>query len=367
MVQNRVRKLVSLTVTENCNLACIYCYEGYKSPKVMTFATAIHITEQYLNSTSTAYDECEIDLFGGEPLLNFPLIKELCEYVWSRRWNKPYIFFASTNGTLVHGEIQEWFLKNRERFYLGLSLDGTPKMQDCNRSNSYSRIDVPFFQATWPDSLVKMTISQHTLPNLAEGVIYLHSLGFQVHSNPAYGIDWTDPNNTVILSRELKKLVDYYLEHPEVKPCTLLDMKIEYQGYVEKKWCGVGIEMAVFDADGRQYPCHGFLPVSIGQEKADASLSIDFSQIENLVDPNCKDCILYNICPTCYGSNYSSTGNIASRNLEQCNFSKVRAMACSYFEAKKILADTTHSSIDEKYLNLVDSIVKIQNQITLPG
>lgn len=332
----------------------------------MSFETAIPIIEQYLNSSSTNYDECEIDLFGGEPLLNFPLIKKICEYVWSKPWKKPYIFFASTNGTLVHGEIKEWFSKNKDRFYLGLSLDGTPDMQNCNRSNSYARIDVAFFKETWPNSLVKMTLSQQTLPQLAEGVIYLHSLGFEVHSNPAYGIDWTNPENTAILTRELKKLIDYYLEHPEIKPCTLLDMKIEYQGFAEKKWCGVGIEMAVFGVDGKKYPCHGYLPLSIGQEKADASLQIDFSLTDNLIDPKCKGCILYNVCPTCYGSNYSMTGNSAIRNQDQCNFSKVRALACSYFEAKKLLAAAKKTDDGVKSHSLVESIIKIQKQITLP-
>jgi radical SAM protein with 4Fe4S-binding SPASM domain len=332
----------------------------------MSFDTAINIIEQYLNNSSGSYDECEIDLFGGEPFLNFPLVKKICEYVWSRKWKKPYLFFATTNGTLVHGEIQEWLSKNRKRFFAGLSLDGTQKMHDCNRSKSFSKIDVPFFKEIWPDSGIKMTISQETLPDLAEGVIYLHSLGFEVHNNPAYGIDWTDSNNMQILSRELKKLIDYYLEHSDVKPCSLMDMKIEYQGYEEKKWCGAGTDMAVFDVDGKKYPCHGFLPLSIGQDKADTSLALDFSLVENLIDPKCKGCLLYNICPTCYGSNYNQTGNIAIRNQQHCNLTKVRALACSYFEAKKILAGTRFPTTNKEDHFIIESIIKIQDQIAIP-
>jgi len=362
---NQARKTVSLTITQDCNLACTYCYEGYKSKKKMSIDTGIKIIERFLNSSNNDYAEVEIDLFGGEPFLNFPLIKELCEYVWSRSWEKPYLFFATTNGTLVHGEIQEWVFKNKNRFFLGLSLDGTPGMHDINRSKSFSKIDVSFFQTTWPNPSVKMTISKESLPSLAEGVIYLHSLGFLIHSNFAYGIDWADTTNIQVLSRELNKLINFYLDNPGVEPCSLLDMKIQYQGYTEKKYCGVGVEMDVFDVDGIKYPCHGFLPISVGSEKSKASLAIDFSVIENLIDPKCKGCMLYNICPTCYGSNYSESGDPAIRNQQICNLTKVRALACSYFEAKKIFASPPLSADNQENKRLIESIIKIQDQITM--
>jgi len=360
-----IRKTVALTVTQNCNLACTYCYEGYKSKQEMPYELAVDIIDQYLNSSSSSYDECVIDFFGGEPFLNFPLIKRICEYVWSRKWKKPYLFSTTTNGTMIHGEIQDWLYRNSRRFHVGLSLDGTKKMHDLNRSNSFSKIDLPFFKNTWPSSSVKMTISKETLPDLAEGTIYIHGLGFEIHNNPAYGIDWTDPNNLQILSCELKKLIQYYLENPNIKPCSLLDMKIEYHGYTEKKWCGTGTHMVIFDVDGKNYPCHAFLPLSIGLEKSESSRSFDFSAIQNLIDPKCGGCILYNICPTCYGSNFNETGSVAIRNQQHCNLTKIRALACSYFEAKKMLTGIYLSNADKDEHLMIDSIIKIQNEISI--
>jgi uncharacterized protein len=360
-----VRKVISLTITQSCNLACTYCYEGFKSKNEMQLDTALSIIERYLNNPTDDYDECEIDLFGGEPFLNFTLIKKMCETVWSRQWKKPYLFFSTTNGTLVHGEIKTWLQKNKNRFFLGLSLDGTRSMHDRNRSNSFSSIDIPFFRETWPEEGVKMTISKETLPDLAEGVIFLHSLGFEVHNNLAYGIDWTDNTNLQILNRELRKLIEYYLDHPEITPCSLLNMKIAYQGHTEKKWCGVGVEMAVYDYDGKKYPCHTFLPLSIGRKKAEASLAIDFSNIQLLIDPKCKECMLYNLCPTCYGSNYSETGNVAIRNMEQCRITKIRALASSYFEAKKLLRNQESQSIQNDQSRLIDAIISIQESISI--
>ncbi|MBT3313906.1 MAG: 4Fe-4S cluster-binding domain-containing protein [Anaerolineae bacterium] len=360
-----IRKTVALTITQDCNLACTYCYEDYKSKRKMSFDTAVSIVEKYLNDPTDDYDECEIDFFGGEPFLNFPLMKKICEYVWERCWIKPYVFSTSTNGTLVHGEIQDWLYKHRDRFYASLSLDGTEEMHDQNRSKSFSNIDIPFFVKTWAEPSIKMTISAETLPSLSKGVIYLHSFDFEIHNNLAYGIDWTNSKNTEILSRELHKLIKYYLGHPNIKPCSLLDMQIQYRGYDKKKWCGVGTDMVAFDVDGKNYPCHGFLPISVGQNEAEISRSFDFSVIDDLIDPKCKDCILYNICPTCYGANYGETSRVEIRNQQLCNLTKTRALACSYFEAQRILTKTHASGIKEKNLSIIEAILEIQKQFSV--
>jgi len=360
-----IRKNVTLVVTQNCNLACTYCYEGYKSKQVMPLETALNIVESYLSNSTDEYDECVIEFFGGEPFLNFPLIKQVCEYVWAKTWKKPYLFFTTTNGTLVHGEIQDWLLKNKNRFEATLSLDGTQAMQDLNRSKSFTQIDIPFFRNTWPNASVKMTISKETLPHLTEGVIFLHALGFPIHNNLAYGIDWADPINIEILKRELEKLIEYYLSHPEIPPCSLMDMKIEYQDAdEEKKWCGVGTHMVVFDVDSISYPCHAFLPMSIGKEKATSSRDLNFNLTQNLIDPKCKDCVLHYICPTCYGCNYDESGNVAIRDNSLCQLTKIRALACSYLKVKKLLANTNLDKLEGEDYLVAKSALKIQNLLT---
>jgi radical SAM protein with 4Fe4S-binding SPASM domain len=361
-----VRKTVSLAITQSCNLSCSYCYEDHKSKQVMSLDTAINIVERYLASSSEEYDECVIEFFGGEPFLNFSLIKQVCEYVWERQWRKPYLFFATTNGTLIHGEIQNWLLNHKDQFNVALSLDGTQKMHDINRSKSFSKIDLAFFRNTWTDTPVKMTISRETLPDLAEGVIYLHSLGFSITNNLAYGIDWSDNENVKILFRELEKLTDYYLENPDIKPCRLLDMKIEYlSSNNEKKWCGVATDMIMFDWDGVNYPCNGFLPIAIGKQKATEARNIDFTLIENFIDPRCKGCLLQSICPTCYGINYDETGNMATRNEQLCRFTKIGALACSYMKAKKVLSKGNITELGGDDYLVVKSAIQIQRQFAM--
>ena len=139
--------------------------EGIRS----TFERAIRDNIEYV----------EILFHGGEPFLAFERIKEICDWIWTQEWPVKYICYATTNGTLIHGEIRNWLLENKDRFILGLSLDGTPEMHNRNRSDSYSKIDIDLFRNTWPEQGVKMTPSPGTLSSLADGVIYVHELGFK--------------------------------------------------------------------------------------------------------------------------------------------------------------------------------------------
>jgi uncharacterized protein len=358
-----VRKTVSLVITQNCNLDCVYCYEDHKSKKTMTFERAFSLVESYLSSASTEFDECVIDIFGGEPFTNFPLIRQLCEAVWAQKWQKPYFFSTTTNGTMVHGEIKDWLFSNRHRFYASLSLDGTKEMHDLNRSNSFSKIDIPFFQNTWANPSVKMTISNESLPRLSEGVIFIHSLGFVIHNNFAFKIDWSDHRNINVLNAELQKLVKYYLEHPNIQPCSLLDMKIEYQTNKRIKWCGTGTHMVIYDVDGMDYPCSTFLPMSIGTEKAKLSRAMDFSIIENLTDPKCDECVISSSCPTCYGTNFAESGNITIKNDQICQLTKIRALAVSYLRTKRILENNNMESLEGTDYLTVKAALNIQNKV----
>lgn len=138
------RKVVMLTLTENCNLACVYCFEKAKTKKVMDIQVAKEaIAFEFKNADG--FDEIEIDLFGGEPTLCMNVIRELVEWTYFQAFSLPYIYFLETNGTLVHGEFQKWLLSNKEHVRAGISLDGTPETHNKNRNNSYADIDIDFF------------------------------------------------------------------------------------------------------------------------------------------------------------------------------------------------------------------------------
>ena len=298
--------------------------------------------------------------------LEFDLIKSICDYIWSKEWKKKVICFATTNGTLVHGKIKDWLIDNKDRFTCGLSLDGLPEAHNVNRSNSFDKIDCKFFIDTWNVQYVKMTVSPETLPMLAEGVKYLHSLGFEIDNNLAYGVDWTDQNYLTILEEQLKLLVDYYIDNPSIKPCRMLNLHLENIASDIKipRWCGAGKGLRSYDVLGRKYPCQMFTPLSNSNIDYGEILKIDFSET-NTIDEKCKDCLIYNICPTCYGHNYSATGSISKRDKSLCALTKISVKAIAYLWFSKLNKYSREQLdiSDEKAVLLIDAIDKIANWV----
>ena len=180
-------KVVILTLTNSCNLNCVYCYEHNKEVRSMELETALKIVEREMTLGDGSDFVC-VYYFGGEPCLEFDKIKKIHAFLKSRTWPKGWFSFMTTNGTLVHEEVQQWLLENDDTIEIYVSLDGTKEMQNRNRSGSYDKIDVDFFVKHYP--FAKMTVTEQTLPHLAEGVISLHERGFEVSANLGHGVRW---------------------------------------------------------------------------------------------------------------------------------------------------------------------------------
>lgn len=333
------RRTIILTLTRSCNLNCRYCFEHNKSNEIMSFEVAMKIiNEEYSKLLS---DEIlEVDFFGGEPFLAFDVLKKIVERIQESEMHDKIIFFVDTNGTLLTEKIREWLAKRADNLICGLSYDGNSYMQDINRCNSSSNIDLSFFEQTYPYQTVKMTVSQETLPYLAEGVEYLEKKGFEVACNLAYGVDWDNDNNCIILERELKKLVLHYLEHPEFTPCSLLNndiLAVAFQDKGKNRFCGAGINMVAYDIDGKRYPCQLFMPISVGAEKAKKSKELSSRDVipENLLDDKCKNCVIKSVCPTCYGANYMKYSNIYQQDEGYCKLQKIVFKAISFYKGKQ--------------------------------
>ena len=351
-MEERKIKTVTLTLTQACNLSCTYCYEHHKSNRRMSVETAKSIVDYELKNFAD-FEGIEFDLFGGEPFLAFDLVREITDYICSKKGDIPCTVFATTNGTLVHGEVQDWLREHVGCFICGLSLDGTRDMHNVNRSNSYDDIDLDFFLEMYPEQDVKMTVSRETLPHLAEGVIELHQKGFAVSCNLAYEIDWSDPENLSVLTRELEALISFYLAHPEVEPCSMLNMGIYNVGLEQDeafRYCGAGYSMRSYDVDGRVYPCQFFMPLSVGEDKAQKANEIVFPSEEipkELLDDKCRSCIVRAACPNCFGANYAATGSIYQRDDNMCRLTKIIMKARSYFRAKQWEFGQLHETEDD--------------------
>lgn len=342
-------KNIMLTVTEKCNLNCVYCFENNKRGKTMSLETAKMIIDKEMNMDD-GYSKVLFDFMGGEPFMEFDLIKEICEYVWRHKWPKECSFFASTNGTLIHGDIKDWLEQHKDRFVCGISLDGIPEVQNKNRSESDSKIEKQFFVQTWPKQEAKMTVYPETVSSLFENVVYLHGLGFNVTSNLAYGADWGKEGIKEALVCQLEKLIEYYEKNKSVKPTTMVDMDIRPVAYKNEKlikWCGMGVQMVAYDTEGTLYPCHFFQGMTVGQHQYSNMERKDFTNIQEELSEDCQKCILRNSCPTCYAYNYTSTGKYGSKDQNMCELKKIMAVATS----KRIFSQISEKYIDKTEIN----------------
>jgi radical SAM protein with 4Fe4S-binding SPASM domain len=334
------RRTIVLVVTHRCNLACSYCYQDHKSRQRMTLDHAKGVFAGMFEA-SPGFDELEFDFIGGEPFLEFELIRDLCEWAWGNSWSKPYVFFATTNGTVFTGAMKDWLTRHRERFYVSLSFDGLPQAQCMNRSNSSERIDLNFFAGCWPDQPAKMTVSPESLPLLADGVIFLHEHGFRVGANLALGIPW-DSRLVEPFAGQLDALAEYYLGHPNITPANILDMKLH--GILDerpgpRKFCGTHDHMITIDTDGEAYPCHTFTPLVLTPQQISELRKMDLDDL-NLYDSElCSHCSILKICPTCYGLNYKVRGKLSERDTgDYCRFIKTQVRANCRFQASRLQA-----------------------------
>lgn len=361
-------KYLTLVLTHQCNLRCTYCYEKHKDNNVMSFDTAKEILSKEMTAADGS-ENVEIDMFGGEPLLEFELIKDIVEWSKLQNWQKKYIFFIVTNGVPLNSEMKEWLRMNKEYIQAGLSLDGTKRMHDINRCNSFDKIDINFFRDTYPEQPIKMTISKETLPMLAEGVIFCHELGFEIACNLAYGIDWSEKENEKILEEQLMLLIEYYLANPTLKQCALLDIgrliNVSQADSLNYRVCGAGWTTKAYDYDGVNYACQHFLPLSVGETKAKESLKIEFHGKEiadSMMNEDCLNCCLRNVCMTCYGANYAATGNIFEHDKNMCKLFKIQFKAMAYFVAQLYKENKLDLS-NPKVASIIKSAIIINEKI----
>lgn len=328
-------KKIMLILTENCNLRCKYCYELNKHRSTMTFEKARDIISKSLADMGD-YESVIIELHGGEPFLNFDLIKKIDEFV-IETYSFPVLFRSTTNGTCVHGEIQEWLKARKNRYEIMLSLDGKKDDHDLNRitalnKGSFDDIDIDFFKHTWEYCPVSMTISKDAVENMAENTIWIQEQGFECLNAFQWATEWDDEKVYPILKRELAKLVEYYTEHPEKHICLLMnyqfskfktDITENYRYCVE-----IDDPLECYDANGKFAPCHGFTEFTVG----DSEIAKEFSKqsvFDFKIEPEniCYNCQLIHLCRICFAANHMLTGDMQKQNLEICLFNQLCILA----------------------------------------
>lgn len=336
-------RICSLMVTHGCNLNCVYCFEKHKDIglRMMSFETAKEILlkefDLFEHKQRGPEERFAIEFFGGEPLVNFKLIKQVYEWVKSLDIHFPLMFQTTTNGTLFALSVLEWFTEVKDDFRVVVSVDGSDIMQMANRGVSANKIPTDYIVQHWPNSYFKMTVSKETLPIYSQGIIELTKKGYKVPSSLAEGINW-DENDAKIYKSELLKIGDFYLKNPIYKPDQPFNLpfdKLLYKSEVPPKNCGVGTNTEIYDTDGKAYPCHLFLPIVHGQEGIDAIIDqIDFTDDASLIDEYCIKCPIAKLCRTCYGYNQLERGSVKARNKTKCKMLLAELQVISSFQVQ---------------------------------
>lgn len=365
---------VSLTVTEQCNLDCSYCFVVNKSSREMPLGIALKTVERYLNKAIDGFNQITIEFSGGEPLLCFPLIRQVVDHVISRPWHNPFSFSIGTNGTLITDEVRAW-ADEHPCVSFALSLDGTEEIQNLNRSNSYSAVmkNLDFFRK-WPDSKIKMTIGPESIDHTAACVKHIHELGFELAANLVFEDVWgrgeEKEKYLKIFDRQLRELVGFYMDNQELTPPYLVNFGLEkilrpLEGKI--RFCGSGKNMVTIDVDGNEYPCHRFMPMA----SANPCGRPDF-EFKQVKPAQCENCVLVAACPSCLAYNHECHSNVDHRTTHHCEFIKLQAMATAklqYHKLKHEIQDNPPESCDqetgERIRRKIESIRYLMENIQL--
>ncbi|MEY8377753.1 thioether cross-link-forming SCIFF peptide maturase [Lachnospiraceae bacterium 56-18] len=325
-----VVKALCLHIAHDCNLACRYCFaeEGeYHGRRAMMSFEVGKKALDFLIANSGSRRNLEVDFFGGEPLMNWQMVKDLVAYgrQQEKLHDKHFRFTVTTNGVLLNDEIQEFI--NQEMDNVVLSLDGRREVNDHmrpfrNGKGSYDLI-VPKFQKL-ADSrnqekyYIRGTFTRENL-DFSEDILHFADLGFtQMSIEPVVG-DASDPY--AIREEDLPKIMEEYdklarvmiQREKEGKGFQFFHFMIDLDGgpCVAKRLsgCGSGTEYLAVTPWGDLYPCHQF----VGQEEFLMG-NVEDGIIKPEIADDFRSCNVYSKekCRDCFAKFYCSGGCMAN-------------------------------------------------------
>lgn len=325
-----VVKALCLHIAHDCNLACKYCFaeEGeYHGRRALMSLEVGKKALDFLIENSGNRRNLEVDFFGGEPLMNWEVVKELVRYGRSKEeeYNKKFRFTLTTNGVLLDDEVMEFV--NREMSNVVLSLDGRKEVNDTmrpfrNGKGSYDLI-VPKFRKlaesrNQTNYYVRGTFTHDNL-DFSNDVIHFADLGFkQMSIEPVVGDDdekyaIKQEDIPVILEEYDKLAKEYIKRQKEGNGFNFFHFMIDLeQGPCVAKrlsGCGSGTEYLAVTPWGDLYPCHQF----VGQEEFLLGNVFEGIKRTDICD-EFKMCNVYakEKCQNCFAKYYCSGGCAAN-------------------------------------------------------
>ena len=349
---SNVIKALCLHIAHTCNLNCSYCFASqgkyHGDRALMTFEVGKQAFD-FLIANSGTRKNLEVDFFGGEPLMNFEVVKQLVAYARSieKEKDKNFRFTLTTNGVLLDDDVTDFL--NREMNNVVLSLDGRKEVHDHFRrdyagNGSYDRI-VPNFQRFVEKRggkgyYVRGTYT-HENTDFTNDILHMADLGFRelsmepVVCPPGDPYALTEDDLPVLMEQYEKLSLEMLRREKKGEGFTfyhyMLDLKNGPCIYKRITGCGSGTEYMAVTPWGELFPCHQFVgdpKYSIGNiwdGVTNKAVQDEFRHCNAYARKECKDCWARLYCSGgCAANAYHATGSISGVYEYGCELFKKR-------------------------------------------
>ncbi|MEG2174868.1 MAG: thioether cross-link-forming SCIFF peptide maturase [Oscillospiraceae bacterium] len=357
-------KSMCLHVAHDCNMRCDYCFAStgdYHGARSMMSAEIGEKAIDYLLLHSEGRRNLEVDFFGGEPLMNFNVVRQVVDYARSKEkeYGKVFRFTTTTNGLLLNDEKIDFI--NREMSNVVLSLDGRPEVNDrmrhCLNGASSSEVIIPKFQELVRKRgdkpyYVRGTFTRYNL-DFANDVAYLASLGFDQLSVEPVVADPSAPYSLLpehlpVIFAEYDRLSDMIVERTRNGGWFnffhfMIDLDQGPCAIKRLRGCGCGNEYVAITPDGDVYPCHQFVGHpewkmgSVLDGSIDMRRKTQFAHATVYGKPDCVSCWAKFYCSGgCNANGMQYGGDILRPHKMSCDTEKKRIECALYIKAATI-------------------------------
>ena len=345
-------KSMCLNIAHDCNLRCEYCFAAKgdfgQGRKLMSLETAKKAID-FLLEKSVGRRNLELDFFGGEPLMNFDVVKATVEYARAREkeYGKNFRFTITTNGLLLNDESIEFI--NREMSNVVLSIDGRKEINDKlrvtpNGKGCYDTI-LPKYKALVAgrgdkEYYVRGTFTRLN-PDFTEDILSLYNEGFdqisvepvvsdkklpfslQMEDIPAVSAEYERLADAIIRLKKSGKHINFFhfMLDLDGGPCAIKRLR----------GCSCGNEYVAVTPEGDIYPCHQFVGMkdyvmgNLNDGTFDHAMQTKFSKINVYTKPECGDCWAKFFCSGgCNANNVQYEGDVNRPHRVSCELEKKR-------------------------------------------
>lgn len=368
---------VTMLLTNDCNLACSYCFESNKGKDYMPKEMALDILKATYNVVDPMAGIFTLNMFGGEPLMNWETFKAVCDYVLEN--NLKIRITATTNLTLLNDEMIDYI--DELSIPILVSVDGIKEVHDKHRCNSFDKVIENMKKLIDRDLgyliEARMTVAPDTAKYMYESVKMLVDLGINNIANvPASDLDW-DAQSIQDYKDNYEKILDMYIDilNDETNKRNISLYKVDQALNLalepikeDTSMCNIGNpRWVIVDWKGDIWPCPDY-PTTDNVDLIAGKIGNFYTGVdETKVDPKpmvatyelerCKGCEAISICKSgCPYENYTKNGKFNEPTIGYCTLQKAFVEIIKAYQDKLLEA----TNIRSRQLNVLIENLKVK-------